>query len=815
MTKIKFSLLILSFGFFSFLGQAQTIKAYSKEELQEFTVKVEDQIRFLEFLINTVGAAETSARDKDVIIRESYLKIFKDDQVQIEDDLVLDRKVVTNKSVTAYLKDVEFFFQSVDFKFKIREIKPGQKDNGDIFFLVSIDRTINATGNNKEKITNTKPRFIEINLDSKTQNLKIASIYTTKLSRDEELLEWWEILSPNWKIYFTQRFNLEEKDSIKIDHLYKFVGIDSLDISGNSLTDLSPLEALRNLKYVNISNTKVSNLGPISNVTFLEHLDISNTATTDIQFIKYSDRLKLLDISQTRIEDISDLVNLKSIRMLKADQTPIMSFNVLNEFKNIEGLSLVETGFNNAENIKDLEKLEELNLSKNYIINSSFLSNLSSLRVLNLSETNIEDLSPLIGLNNLEVVDLTKTPVSSLEALQGKESITKIFVDESSVSVGEADMFVRSNPKILLIHHVKDLEMWWSTLSVAWKESLKKANPSIKGDQPNIETLTYTIGLEELDLNGSGITDLKPVLRFVKIKKIDFSNNPIDDLIPLTEVKTLIEITAKNTRLRNIAPLKENQAITTLDFDGSPISSILDLMILDNLKKINVNGAPISLEEVPEFLIQRPDVLLMYRTEELINWWMDLDDNWKNTWVETQKIRLNPNSEDLHQLTSLPILRFSNRQITDLNPLKVFVNLRELDIFDAPLSDLSPIEELIHLKKLRISQVPATDFLPLEKLAVLEDLDISNSGIGDLTALVGLKSLKFLKISGTNLGSLKGIELLTNLEELDVASTNLRSIKQLSELKKLSKLTCFNTRLSERVVEQFKEKNPSCEVRFY
>lgn len=815
MTKIKICFLILSFGFLSFQSKAQTTKAFSKEELQEFTVKVEDQVRFLEFLINTVGAAETSPRDKDVVIRESYLKIFRDNQVQIEDDLLLDRKVVTNKSVTAYLKDVEFFFQTVDFKFKIREIKPGQKDNGDIFFLVSLDRTINATGNDKEKITNTKPRFIEVNLDSKTQNLKIASIYTTKLSRDEELLEWWEILNPNWKAYFIQRFELNKNDSIKIDQLYKFVEIDSLDISGKSLTDLSPLEALRNLKYVNISNTKISNLGPISNVTFLEHLDISNTATTDIQFIKYSDRLKLLDISQTKIEDISELVNLKAIRVLKADQTPIMSFNVLNEFKNIASLSLVETGFNNAENIKDLEKLEELNLSKNYIINSSFLSNLSSLRVLNLAETNMEDLSPLIGLDNLEVVDLTKTPLSSLEALQGKASISKIFVDESAVSVSEADKFTRANPKILLIHHVKDLEMWWSMLSNAWKEGIRKANPSIRGDQPNIEILTYTIGLEELDLNGSGITDLKPLVRFVKIKKIDFSNNPIDDLIPLTEVKTLVEVTAKNTDIKYIAPLKENQAITTLDFDGSPISSILDLMVLDNLKQINVNGAPISLEEVPEFLIQRPDVLLIYRTEELINWWSALHQDWKNTWFSTQKISSNPNSEDLHQLTSLPNLKFSNSLINDLNPLKAFVNLRELDVFDAPLSDLSPIEELIHLKKLRISQVPATDFSPLANLDFMEDLDISNSGIEDLTALVGLKSLKYLKISGTDLSSLKGIELLTNLEELDVASTNLRSIKQLSELKKLTKLTCFNTRLSERVVEQFKEKNPSCEVRFY
>ena len=77
------------------------------------SVKVEDQVRFLEFLLNTLGDAQSSARDKDVIIRESYLKIFRDGKVQIEDDLLADRKVVTNKDVQAYLKDIEFFIKAL------------------------------------------------------------------------------------------------------------------------------------------------------------------------------------------------------------------------------------------------------------------------------------------------------------------------------------------------------------------------------------------------------------------------------------------------------------------------------------------------------------------------------------------------------------------------------------------------------------------------------------------------------------------------------------------------------------------------------
>jgi len=50
---------------------------------------------------------------------------------------------------------------------------------------------------------------------------------------------------------------------------------------------------------------------------------------------------------------------------------------------------------------------------------------------------------------------------------------------------------------------------------------------------------------------------------------------------------------------------------------------------------------------------------------------------------------------------------------------------------------------------------------------------------------------------------------------LDVASTDLRSLKVLEDSVGLKKLTCFNTRLTPRIVDSFKEAFPKCEVRFY
>ncbi|MDZ7646701.1 MAG: hypothetical protein U5K54_05685 [Cytophagales bacterium] len=85
-------------------------KNQKKEESPEHD-KVKNMISFLKFMLNTLGSSKTSARDKEVLVTESYAKIFRDSKVQIEDDLAAKRDVITNKDVPAYLKDVDFFLR--------------------------------------------------------------------------------------------------------------------------------------------------------------------------------------------------------------------------------------------------------------------------------------------------------------------------------------------------------------------------------------------------------------------------------------------------------------------------------------------------------------------------------------------------------------------------------------------------------------------------------------------------------------------------------------------------------------------------------
>ncbi|MBW3468524.1 leucine-rich repeat domain-containing protein [Arthrospiribacter ruber] len=807
--------------FIIFLGSStlvvgQDIAGYNKSEIKDLSQKVEDQVKFLEYFLNTVGSKDTPARDKDVIIRESYMKIFRDGKVQVEDDLLLDRKVITNKDITAYLKDIEFFFRDANFKFRIREVKPFERDNGELSFLVSMDRTLEAIGLNKEKITNTRERFIEVNVDKKSNELKIASMYTTKLSRDEELLEWWRTLSFTWESYFRSKVGLSEEDSVTLDHLYKISSIDSINLAGNQfVVDLEPIEALRDLKYIDISNTRITELNPISNVTFLTYLNISNTATKDIQFIKYSDKLTSLDISNTQIQDLDELGNLKQLHTLRAVKTPIMSFGVLNSFESLRNLNLSESGFNNVENISELTELKYLDISNNYLINFEMLSLLENLEEINLQETNIADLSPLTNLQKLRVININQTEVTDISPLNDKPSLQRVYADRTGISENSADVFSRRNRRVLLMHHVENLQTWWDGLPEGWRTVLREINPDLNREIPTVEILAYTVGMDSLDLSGSEIKTLGPVLKFRKINYLKFDDTEIQDLNPLADMKTLNHISGRNTQVKSLQALSNLNELTHIDFSKTEVNSIEVLHGLEKLEYLNVDATAIEEDEVPVFMEINPDLHLIYRSSILENWYDNLEERWKDVLKSYFNSNDDPDMETLHVWTSSPRLSIERSSISTLRPLLIFVNLRELNVFNVPVTDFSVLSQMTLLRELSIVQSPFTDLSVLRPLEELRVLDLSSTGIDDLRPISNLKSIEELKLAGTNIKVLRGLEGFNNLKQLDISNTNVRNLKQVQGLGSLEKLVCFNTRINKRIIDLFRRQNPDCEVLYY
>ncbi|HEX7014892.1 MAG TPA: leucine-rich repeat domain-containing protein, partial [Cyclobacteriaceae bacterium] len=372
----------------------------------EHEQKVRDIVAFLQYVLNTIGSKETSARDKDVLIKESYTKIFRDNKVQIEDDLDENRSVITNKDVQAYLKDVDFFFDDAEFEFTIRSIKGEENANGELFYKVTTARNLKATTVGGKQINKTIPRYIEINYNPDDQDLKIVSMYTNVFDESKALKTWWAQLSYEWQSVFKRRLGITA-DSVTLDEIKNITSIDALDLSDNKfLRTIEPLAELSNLKTLDLSGTGITDLTPIRNLTGLTDLDISQTSITDLTPLKYSDKLTRLVLARTPVNDLTVVGQMPALETLDISGTGVLDISPLSSCTSLKYLLMAAAPISDLKPLTALIGLVEVDASQTLVRDLAPLSGLTQLEILSLDSTYFADISALATLENLKVVSL-------------------------------------------------------------------------------------------------------------------------------------------------------------------------------------------------------------------------------------------------------------------------------------------------------------------------------------------------------------------------------------------------------------------------
>jgi Leucine-rich repeat (LRR) protein len=789
--------------------QAKQAKVDTKEHEQ----KVRDMVAFLEYVLNTLGSRETSARDKDVLITESYTKIFRDAKVQIEDDLVEKRNVITNKDVQAYLKDVDFFYDDITFEFSIKDIQGKVNANDKLFYKVSLVRNIKGVNVEGKVVNNSIPRYIEINYDPLNKDLKIVSIYTKEFNEKVALQHWWKELSLEWQAIFKRKLNIVS-DSIQLSDIKNITSIDAMDLSQNKyIQNLEPLTQLADLQVLDLSGTAITDLSPLRNLTSLVELNVSNTRIEDLSPLKYSDKLKKFNINRTAVSDISVLEKMTLLESLEISSTNVVDFAPLGNLLELRYLNLKSSKITSLAPLENLKNLTELNASQTMIDNLSPLATLTNLSILNLDSTRFTDVSMLKTLENLKVLYVNHTVVSNLRPLEGLKQLERIYCDHSSITRSVADAFMVSNPKVLVIFDSEDLRGWWNVLPAAWKDVLSKA-ASIELI-PTKEELAKVTNLDSISITENiFIQDIEPLRNLQKLQVVYANKTAIKDLSPLKDQHEIRILDISDTQINDIAVVTSFTKLRLLRADNTDIQNLDALQALPNIQKIYVDQTAIDNSLVEEFLRKRPTCLVVYKTDNVETWWNELPDGWKEVF-QTQ-ISISPKSrrEDLHRLIELEALHFKDAAVSDLLSLSAFVRLKELDFSGTGISDLTPISNVKSLRTLQATNSPIRELAPLAVLISLEELDISNTPVEELKPLRSLENLKSLNCSGTQISSLSYLEALSNLESIDFSNTSVKSIDAISNMS-LKILKCYNTRVSSKAIQKFKDSHPDCNVIYY
>lgn len=785
----------------------------AKTEIKQHEQEVRDIVKFLEYILNTLGSNESSARDKDVLVTESYTKIFRDGKVQVEDDLVEKRNVITNKDVQAYLKDVDFFFQDVKFEFTIKDVKGSVNSNGKLFYKVSIVRNMRGTSMEGKAVNSTLPRFIEINYDQNAKDLKIVSIYTKEVDERTSLLSWWNSLSYEWQSFFRKRANVAG-DSMDITDIQTVMDVESIDLSQNTVVqNIEPLAALVNLQVLNISHTSVSDLSPLRNLTGLVELNASYTPLEDAAALRYSDNMTKLNLSFTKVADLSFAERMTHLEQLQLRSTRISDFQPLSQLTTLKMLDLAGTGIGDVAAIGSLTNLTELNLSGTLIEDLNPVSGLKQLHTLYLDSSRVVQMMPLKGLDNLEKLSVNWTQVSDLTALASLRKLQRVYCDHTLIKKDVAEAFMLSHPRVLVIYDSEDMRGWWNALPEAWKMAFVKG-ASI-GKNPSNEELARIPNIDSLNLSGiNAIKDLEPLRHVPRLKSLKIDKTSVNDLSPLRDQRLLTVLDISNTQVDNIDVVSNFTKLGVLKADHSKVNNMGPLSNIGSIKKVYLDGNAVADSIVEDFLHKQPKCLVVFKTDTLKTWWNDLPSSWRDVMNEIVAISDASQREDLHRLIETETIRVKDASVSNLSVMEEFVRLKELDFSGTSISDLSALLKIRTLRILRATNSPIKNLEPLRSMPQLTVLDISNTPAEDLRPIRGLQELKSFNCSGTQVSSLSALEELSNLESLDCSNTSVKKIDPLFHLP-LKSLKCYNTKITGKSVDKFREMNPNCKVVHY
>ncbi|MFC1651004.1 leucine-rich repeat domain-containing protein [Candidatus Latescibacterota bacterium] len=504
-----------------------------------------------------------------------------------------------------------------------------------------------------------------------------------------------------------------------------------LNLSGNQISDISPMSGLTNLDILDLFSNQISNLSPLSSLTNLQHLDVGNNQISELSPLSGLTNLGALVLFNNQISDLSPLSSLTNLQHLDVGN------NQISELIPLSGLT----------------NLGWLNLNDNRINYISPLVNLTDLRLLYLDDNSIQDISQLTGLKMIgDLEDFEHWPVKERDGVRihlglSNNQISDISSLVNNNGIGEGDgVDLSGNPLSDEAYNNQIPALQARGVYVFSGTSGEIVSPSLNLETAIREALNILTGpitsedlakLTELDASERDISDITVIKLCVNLQTLNLNTNQISDISPLSNLTNLESLDLSSNQISDISSLSGLTNLQWIYLHINQISDLSPLSSLTNLINLNLGDNPIS--------------------------------------------DLSP----LSSLTNLISLVMENNQISDLSPLSNLTNLRQIYMYGNQISDLSPLSNLINLHSLNLHNNQISDISPLSNLVNLGDLALIENQISDINALSGLTRINMLQLEWNQISDISPLSSLTNLQGLWLHNNQISDISPLVNLTNL------------------------------
>jgi len=474
-----------------------------------------------------------------------------------------------------------------------------------------------------------------------------------------------------------------------LDGIEYCMNLTELILSGNPISDLSPLSSLENLTHLHLTNCQITDISPLAQIETLTHLYLRGNNISNVNPLVYLPDLYWVNLSYNNISDISHLTAAVGLgddddedwnndRLIIHDNpldwavgSATVRYLVAIYRKNV----IVVPGdlyFPDA-NLEAIlwGVMEDIMFDAwGYVpdpprVGPMYLDLVGALDVLDADGESIHDITGMEYCTGLEQLSLRNNQISDITPLADLTNLVTLRLDGNQIaSVGP------------LVDLTNLIELSLSDNQIG-----------------SVSPLMWLADIGMLDLAGNQITDISHLLGNLGLANGDelwITGNPLD-------------LWAGSDTVRYIGMLKDRGATVHHDPIFFFIDANLDAVIREELGKDPD-------EEISEAELQ--GITQMIANNKGIT---DLSGMEFCTGLTSLSLDYNQitNVEPLAQLITLISLSLAQNQIVDISPLSGLVNLQSLRLQSNQIKDISCISGLQYLTILRLGSNRIRNILPL------------------------------------------------------------------------------------------------------
>lgn len=621
----------------------------------------------------------------------------------------------------------------------------------------------------------------------------------------------------------------------------------SLSACNMGIVNLSGLEWATNMKDLDVSGNSLNDLTPLAGMVNLTSLNVGNNLIVDGSAIWGLTNLSSLGLFGNRVETLDGLTNLTRLGSLTLYNGGLGDIEPLVALTNLNYLELRSNPLTNADSVlAHLTSLTNLYLGGTCISNVSFMQNLTRLTSLNLDHNQISDFSPLTNLVNLRELDLSYNPLTNAALIEAFTNLSSLYLSGTSLS----------NATVLTnLSGLTSLALDYNFI-------------------PDVSPLAVLTSLETLGLNGNSLTNPAGLAGLTNLTSLRLDDNAISNLSFASDLASLKALAFRSNRLTNLIALDGLTNLVAVFADYNRMTDITDIEQLPGLSRVDLVGNPMEVEVGPNATtiqnLQNRGVTVTYLPTNQppsvwisTNWFVAanecsslsfqiLDDVTSYGQLLVTFASSNPGlvaNENIsldglyhnRTLTVIPAVNQTGNAVITLTvsdaagsstvvPVHVCVlmpqpvsipdphlatairstlnkptgrlsnvdllALTDLFAFDTNIADLAGLEWATNLASLYLNSDYVTNLAALQNLSQLASFTLHNNKTANLSQLAGLTNLMGLSLVGNSISETSFLQNLKRLTFLELDNNQIADLSPFITLTNLISISVLQNRLT-------------------